>query len=64
MFTIRILKRVSYHLLQLFTASGVVESRASTRLGEIVKLLTYVSIFYLPLTFSTVSMDEPVVWKY
>jgi len=39
----------------LFNASGVVESRASTRLGEIVKLLTYVSIFYLPLSFSTVS---------
>jgi hypothetical protein len=39
---------------KLFTASGVVESRASTRLGETVKLLTYVSIFYLPLTFSTV----------
>jgi len=38
----------------LFNASGVVESRASTRLGEIVKLLTYVSIFYLPLSFSTV----------
>ncbi|PMD42010.1 hypothetical protein L207DRAFT_580690 [Hyaloscypha variabilis F] len=35
----------------LFNASSVVESRASTRLGENVKLLTYVSIFYLPLAF-------------
>lgn len=37
----------------LFSASAVIESRASTRLGENVKLLTYVSIFYLPLTFCT-----------
>jgi hypothetical protein len=29
----------------------VIESRAATRLGENVKLLTYVSIFYLPLAF-------------
>ncbi|KAM0185492.1 hypothetical protein ACHAPC_005087 [Botrytis cinerea] len=35
----------------LFNASALVESRASTRLGENVKLLTYVSIFYLPLAF-------------
>ncbi|KAF5979814.1 hypothetical protein FCOIX_5114 [Fusarium coicis] len=35
----------------LFSASGVIESRVSTRLGENVKLLTYVSIFYLPLSF-------------
>jgi hypothetical protein len=40
-----------------------VESRASTRLGEIVKLLTYVSIFYLPLTFSTVSRNYPRIVK-
>jgi hypothetical protein len=33
---------------QLFNASSAVESRASTRLGENVKLLTYVIIFYLP----------------
>jgi hypothetical protein len=44
--------------IKLFNASGVVESRASTRLGEIVKLLTYVSIFYLPLSFSTVSRSH------
>lgn len=37
----------------LFSASAVIESRASTRLGENVKLLTYVSIFYLPLAFCT-----------
>ncbi|EPE27477.1 hypothetical protein GLAREA_04268 [Glarea lozoyensis ATCC 20868] len=37
----------------LFSASAVMESRASTKLGETVKLLTYVSIFYLPLSFCT-----------
>ncbi|MCJ1470220.1 hypothetical protein MMC07_008865 [Pseudocyphellaria aurata] len=35
----------------LFNASAVIESRASTRLGENVKLLTFVSIFFLPLSF-------------
>ncbi|TGO46851.1 hypothetical protein BOTNAR_0561g00070 [Botryotinia narcissicola] len=35
----------------LFNASALVESRASTRLGENVKFLTYVSIFYLSLAF-------------
>ncbi|KAK5993903.1 hypothetical protein PT974_07341 [Cladobotryum mycophilum] len=35
----------------LFNASAVIESRASTHLGENVQLLTYVSIFYLPLSF-------------
>jgi len=35
----------------LFNASAVVESRLSTRLAQNVKLLTYVSIFYLPLAF-------------
>ncbi|PMD13267.1 hypothetical protein NA56DRAFT_637974 [Hyaloscypha hepaticicola] len=35
----------------LFNASALIESRASTRLGQNVKLLTYVSIFYLPLAF-------------
>ena len=39
----------------LFNASAVIESRASTRLGENVKLLTFVSIFFLPLSFTTVS---------
>ncbi|KAK2784010.1 hypothetical protein FQN52_009389 [Onygenales sp. PD_12] len=36
----------------LFNASSVVESRAATQLGENVRLLTYVSIVYLPLGFS------------
>ncbi|TIA58172.1 hypothetical protein D6C77_05706 [Aureobasidium pullulans] len=35
----------------LFNASAVLESRAANRLSENVKLLTYVSIFYLPLAF-------------
>ncbi|KAI5459652.1 hypothetical protein BGZ63DRAFT_255901 [Mariannaea sp. PMI_226] len=35
----------------LFNASSVIESRTSTRLGQNVQLLTYVSIFYLPLGF-------------
>lgn len=37
----------------LFSASAVIESRASTRLGENVKLLTFVNIFFLPLSFCT-----------
>lgn len=35
----------------LFNASALMESRSSTRLGQNVQLLTYVSIFYLPLGF-------------
>ncbi|RLL98439.1 hypothetical protein CFD26_103598 [Aspergillus turcosus] len=35
----------------LFNASALGESMNSTRLGQNVKLLTYVSIFYLPLAF-------------
>ncbi|KAJ5723904.1 hypothetical protein N7488_001939 [Penicillium malachiteum] len=35
----------------LFNASALIESRNSNRLGQNVKLLTYVSIFYLPLAF-------------
>lgn len=35
----------------LFNASALMESRSSTRLGQNVQLLTYVSIFYLPLAF-------------
>ncbi|KAL2835987.1 hypothetical protein BJY01DRAFT_252230 [Aspergillus pseudoustus] len=35
----------------LFNASAVIESRAATELGENVRLLTYVSIVYLPLSF-------------
>jgi hypothetical protein len=41
-------------LYKLFNASAVVESRLSTRLAQNVKLLTYVSIFYLPLAFCAV----------
>ncbi|KAL2838260.1 hypothetical protein BJY01DRAFT_251061 [Aspergillus pseudoustus] len=35
---------------QLFNASAVIESRAATKLDENVKLLTYVSVAYLPLS--------------
>ncbi|KAK3948261.1 hypothetical protein QBC32DRAFT_62823 [Pseudoneurospora amorphoporcata] len=35
----------------LFNASALIESRSSTRLGQNVQLLTYISIFYLPLGF-------------
>ncbi|KAL6890714.1 hypothetical protein GGI43DRAFT_216127 [Trichoderma evansii] len=35
----------------LFNASALIESRSSTSLGQNVKLLTYVSIVYLPLAF-------------
>ncbi|KAK0655942.1 hypothetical protein B0T16DRAFT_23449 [Cercophora newfieldiana] len=37
----------------LFNASAVIESRMSTKLGENIKLLTFVSIFFLPLSFCT-----------
>ncbi|PMD29545.1 hypothetical protein L207DRAFT_574145 [Hyaloscypha variabilis F] len=37
----------------LFNASAVIESRASTRLGENVKLLTYMTILFLPLAYCT-----------
>ena len=47
------------NLLQLFNASAVIESRASTRLGQNIKLLTFVSIFFLPLAFTTVSSHFP-----
>lgn len=33
------------------------ESRSATRLGQNVQLLTYVSIFYLPLGFCAVSFE-------
>lgn len=34
------------------------ESRASTQLGENIKILTYVSIFFLPITVCTVRANE------
>ncbi|PGH03328.1 hypothetical protein AJ79_07406 [Helicocarpus griseus UAMH5409] len=44
--------RVDDVIVELFNASSVVESRAATQLGENIRLLTYVSIFYLPLGYS------------
>jgi hypothetical protein len=43
----------------LFSASALNESRASTRLGQNVQLLTYVSIFYLPLAFCAALWTVP-----
>ena len=36
----------------------MIESRAASELGRNVKLLTYVSIFYLPLSFCAVSQNK------
>ncbi|CAD6445772.1 b08116a8-e3e5-428c-bf08-08a0eff7e653 [Sclerotinia trifoliorum] len=36
----------------MFNASAVMETRASTRLGENINLLTFVRLFYLPLSFT------------
>jgi hypothetical protein len=51
-------------VFKLFNASAVVESRLSTRLAQNVKLLTYVSIFYLPLAFCAVGLlvNTKVSW--
>ncbi|KAK0706262.1 hypothetical protein B0T26DRAFT_446339 [Lasiosphaeria miniovina] len=43
----------------LFNASAVMESRTSTKLGENIKLLTLISIFFLPLSFCTRSPRTP-----
>jgi hypothetical protein len=47
-------------ILKLFNASAVVESRLSTKLAQNVKLLIYVSIFYLPLAFCAVGPPYPL----
>ena len=49
------------NIFQLFNASAVIESRASTKLGENIKLLTFVSIFFLPLAFTTVSLTLSII---
>ncbi|CCC12547.1 hypothetical protein SMACR_06955 [Sordaria macrospora] len=43
----------------LFNASALIESRSSTRLGQNVQLLTYISIFYLPLGFCVAPWAVP-----
>lgn len=43
------------HFRQEFAWASVTEARISTRLGKNVMLLTYVSIFYLPLAFCAAS---------
>ncbi|KAK0744391.1 hypothetical protein B0T21DRAFT_407500 [Apiosordaria backusii] len=45
----------------LFTASGAMESRAATDLGRNVRLLTYVSIFYLPLGDRYYAVRRPLM---
>lgn len=42
---------------QEFAWAAITESRISTRLGQNVMLLTYVSIFYLPLAYCAVSIS-------
>ncbi|KAF1956502.1 hypothetical protein CC80DRAFT_412723 [Byssothecium circinans] len=44
----------------LFSASGVMESRQSRMLGENVRLLTFVSIFFLPLGLIIVSSPHQI----
>jgi hypothetical protein len=45
----------SSHLLQEFAWASVTETRIATKLGQNMMLLTYVSIFYLPLAVCAVS---------
>jgi hypothetical protein len=48
----------SAHHPQEFAWVSMSETRISTRLGQNVMLLTYVSIFYLPLGFCAVSVSD------
>ncbi|KAI3316632.1 hypothetical protein HD806DRAFT_517165 [Xylariaceae sp. AK1471] len=47
------LERVTVMRDGLFNASAVMETRASTQLGENIRLLTFVNIFFLPLGLGT-----------
>lgn len=47
---------------QLFNASSFIEARAASRLGENVKLLTYLNIIYLPIMCSVVSNTFLQTW--
>lgn len=51
--------RMCTYLMQEFAWITINETRISTRLGQNVMLLTYVSIFYLPLGFCAVSSPDP-----
>jgi len=49
---------------KLFNASSVMESRAATRLGQNVMLLTFISIAFLPFSFCMVRVGPIVVFQY
>lgn len=56
-------KMIRAHRFQEFAWTSITETRISTRLGQNVMLLTYVSIFYLPLAFCAVSMSKTPVYQ-
>jgi hypothetical protein len=49
---------------KLFNASSVMESRAATRLGQNVMLLTFISIAFLPFSFCMVRVGPILVFQY
>jgi hypothetical protein len=49
--------------MELFVPTSVKEAQESRRLGENVKLLTYITIFYLSLAFYTISLQPPSKMK-
>jgi hypothetical protein len=55
---------ISAHSVQEFAWVLMSETRISTRLGQNVMLLTYVSIFYLPLAFCAVSVSCFTLYDY
>lgn len=55
---------ISAHSVQEFAWVSMSETRISTRLGQNVMLLTYVSIFYLPLAFCAVNVSCFTLYDY